>query len=176
MLGGAVGWGLTLAGSKLYRANIQLFVATSSSQSALGLAHGNPFVPDRVQSYISIATSPAVTGPVIHRLGLSLTEPELAAKISADAPQNKVLINLHVTDHNPRAATRIANAVAAQFATVVENTEKADAHGKSIVRVSVIHPAIVPSSPISPDATLKIGLGGLVGLLLGAGVVIARAQ
>lgn len=166
VLGGGVGWGIALASTKVYRASVQLFVATASPAS--------PSTQWRVQSFTSIATSPAVTGPVIHALRLSLTEADLAAKISTDVPGNKVLINLHVTDHDPHAATTIANAVASQFATVVEKTEQTHAHGTSPVRLAVIRPATVPASPIRPDAALNIGLGVLVGLLLGVGVLIAR--
>src|SRR3954451_21719069 len=95
VLGVAAGVLLTVTSTKIYQASVQMFVATSTSQSATDLAQGNIFTQDRVQSYTAIATSPQVTGPVIHSLGVPLTDSDLAAKISADAPQNKVLINLH---------------------------------------------------------------------------------
>ena len=174
VLGTALGVLLTASTKKVYEASVEVFVATSTTSSALDLANGNTFAQERVQSYTSIANSPAVTGAVISKLGLPLSTSQLAAKISADAPQNKVLINLHVTDHSPSQAATLANAVAAQFATVVQDTEQTDADGKPVVKLTVIHPATVPSKPIKPSKTINIGLGFLLGLLAGVGVVVLR--
>jgi capsular exopolysaccharide synthesis family protein len=174
-LGAAAGIGLTLATTKVYQASVQTFVATSNTTtSSADLAQGNTFTQDRVQSYTSIANSPAVTTAVIRDLGLDMTPSQLAAKISADAPLNKVLINLHVTDHDPRTAARLANAVAEHFDTVVENVEQTAADGQPVVKLTVIHPAEVPTSPVKPSKILNIGLGIVIGLLLGVGIVILR--
>ncbi|MBN9619911.1 MAG: polysaccharide biosynthesis tyrosine autokinase, partial [Actinobacteria bacterium] len=143
-------------------------------QSSSDLANGNTFTQDRVQSYTAIANSPAVTNAVVRELKLTLTPQQLADKITADAPQNKVLVNLHVTDHNPQTAAQLANAVSQQFATVVQNTEQTDANGKPVVKLTIIHPATVPSAPIKPNKTLYIGLGLVLGLVIGVGVVILR--
>lgn len=174
VLGIAAGVGLTVATTKVYEATVQIFVATSSGASASELSSSNTFTSDRVQSYTSIANSPDVVGPVIRRLGLKITPSQLSAKISADAPQNKVLINLHVTDDSPVAAATIANAVGAQFNTVVSNTEQTDADGKPVVKLTVIHPASIPAVPIKPSKAINIGLGLVLGLLVGLGVVLLR--
>jgi capsular exopolysaccharide synthesis family protein len=115
-----------------------------------------------------------VTNGVRDRLKLALTEQELAAKISADAPLNKVLINVHVTDHDPVQAERLANAVARQFNTVVEATDNNDTTGKPLVKLTTIHPATVPSAPITPNKVLNLGLGLVLGLLVGIGVAVLR--
>lgn len=174
VLGTALGVLLTASTKKVYEATVQVFVATSTTSSALDLANGNTFAQERVQSYTSIANSPSVTGAVISKLGLPLSTSQLAAKISADAPQNKVLINLHVTDNNPRQAATLADAVAAEFSKVVQDTEQTDANGKPVVKLTVIHPATVPGKPIKPSKTINIGLGLLLGLLAGVGVVVLR--
>lgn len=174
VVGSALGIGLTIATSKVYQAHVEVFVATSTSANAADLAAGNTFSQNQVQSYTSIATSPAVTGPVIQKLGLNLTQQELADKISSDAPLNKVLINLLVTDGSPQEAAKLANAVAAQFSTVVQSTSQIDSKGKPVVKLTVIHPATVPSAPIKPSKIINIGLGFILGLLVGLGVVVLR--
>uniref|UniRef100_UPI0035CADC38 YveK family protein n=1 Tax=uncultured Jatrophihabitans sp. TaxID=1610747 RepID=UPI0035CADC38 len=174
VLGLAAGIGLTLATTKVYQANVQVFVATTNNSTSQDLAQGNTYAQAQVQSYTSIANSPAVTAPVIRTLKLDLDESELSGKISADAPLNKVLINLHVTDHNPRTAARLANAVASQFNQVVQNAAQTDSQGKPVVKLTVIHPATIPGAPISPHKILNIGLGFVVGLLVGVGVVVLR--
>jgi capsular exopolysaccharide synthesis family protein len=174
VLGTALGIGATLATKKVYEATVEVFVATSAGTTATDLANGNTFSQDRVQSYTSIAKAPDVTGAVIDKLGLTLTGEQLANKITADAPQNKVLIDLHVTDNDPQQAATLANAVAQQFDSVVQRTEQTDATGKPLVKLTVIHPATVPTSPIKPSKTINIGLGFVLGLLVGIGFVVLR--
>lgn len=174
LIGLAIGLVVTSATSRLYRASVQIFVATSAGASPSELQAGNTFTSDRVQSYTSIANSPSVVDPVIKTLHLRLTSSELSDKISADAPQNKVLINLHVTDHDPATAALLANAVAKQFNTVVADTEQTDAAGKPVVKLTVIHPAETPSAPIKPSKVVNVGLGFVLGLLVGVAVVFLR--
>ena len=130
---------------KVYTASAQIFVAASSQNNTAALNNGNTFAQARVQSYTSVANSPAITDAVVKQLGLPITPDQLASKISADAPLNKVLLNLHVTDHSPVQAARIANAVASQFVIYVQSIEKLSAGSDaSPVELTVIHPAQVP--------------------------------
>lgn len=172
VLGSALGVGITLFTTKVYQASVQIFVATAVGDDPSQLAQGNTFSQAQVQSYISIANAPSVTDPVIQKLKLNLTSEQLADKITADAPQTKVLINLHVTDHDPGTAANLANALAAQFNVVVAQT--AETNGKAVVKLTVIHPATVPTSPIKPSKLIDIGLGFVIGLLLGLGFVVLR--
>lgn len=174
VLGAAIGIGITLMTKKVYESSVTVFVAaTQTADSASDLSQGNSFTESRVQSYTDIATSPKVTEPVIGKLKLSLTPQQLADKISADAPLNKVLVNLHVTDHDPQLAARLAAAVGDAFITAVEATDRT-ATGQPAVYLTVIHPAAVPDGPIKPNKLLDIGLGLIVGLLVGIGVVVLR--
>ncbi|SHG30040.1 capsular exopolysaccharide family [Jatrophihabitans endophyticus] len=175
VLGVAAGIGLTAATSKVYEASVEVFVATSPTSDASQLAQGNAFTSDRVQSYTSVANSPDVTDAVVARTRLGLTSQQLADKITADAPQNKTLINLHVTDGSPTRAARLANAVAEEFDSVVaRKVEQTDSAGKPVVKLTVIHPATVPTSPVKPNRTVNVGLGFVLGLLVGLGLVVLR--
>ncbi|MGI8591503.1 MAG: polysaccharide biosynthesis tyrosine autokinase [Nakamurella sp.] len=172
VFGSALGVGLTVFTTKIYQASVQIFVATAVGDDPSQLASGNTFSQAQVQSYISIANAPSVTDPVIQKLKLNITSQELADKITADAPATKVLINLQVTDHDPRTAADLANALAAQFNIVVAQT--AETSGKAVVKLTVIHPATEPTSPIKPSPLINVGLGFVIGLLLGLGLVVLR--
>ena len=174
IVGLAVGVGLTLATKKVYQASVQIFVGTAANSDPSALNGTNNYITQRVQSYISIANSPQVTGPVIKELQLQLTDQQLADKISADAPTGRVLINIHVNDHSPTLAARLANAVADEFNIVIPSTEQPDAQGNPPVKLTVIHPATIPSNPISPKKIINIGLGLAVGLILGVAFVLVR--
>jgi capsular polysaccharide biosynthesis protein len=168
-----VGAGATLATTKQYRASAQIFVAIDSASDTTQLAQGNTFTQARVQSYTSIATSPAVMQPVVDKLGLNLTADELAAKVSADAPLNKVLVNIHATDHSPELAAKIANAVADQFSKTVSGLDRTRSN-IAIVKLSVTHPAAIPDAPVTPRTKLNLALALLVGLGLGIGIAVLR--
>ena len=174
VVGTAIGVGITLTTTKVYQASAQLFVATSATDNASQLAQGNLFAQAQVQSYTTLATDPRVTGPVVKALKLKITSAQLANKVSADAPQSKVLINLHVTDRNPKTAATLANAMAAQFAKVVQTTSQTDPRGAPVVKLTIDHPATAPTAPIKPSKVTDIGLGFVLGLLLGLGLVILR--
>lgn len=174
-LGIAGGVALTIATTKVYQADAQLIVAISGAQDQSQLAQGSSYITQQVQSFTSIANAPAVINPVRRQLGLTnaYSEQDLAAKVTADAPLNKVLINLHVTDNDPKTAARLANAVAAQYTKVVEATQP-NANGQQLVKLTVIQPAVVPDAPIKPNKVLNLGLGLVLGLLLGIGLAVLR--
>jgi capsular exopolysaccharide synthesis family protein len=171
----SAGVAYTVTATKIYEATAQIFVATSSAGDASQLAQGNTFTQARVQSYTSIATSPAVTTPVIKTLALHLTADQLISKINSDAPLNKVVINIHLTDRSPEQAALLANAVATQFSAVVEQMERTSAAARSPVKLTVTKPAAAPTAPVKPNRTLNIALSGLVGMVLALGLIALRA-
>ncbi len=173
IVGTAAAAAYVLTSTKMYESSTQVFVASASATDNSQLAQGNTFAEARVQSYTSIPSSPKVTVPVIAQLGLPMTPDQLAREISADAPTNKVLVNIHVRDKSAQQAARLANAVAAQFSTAVEELETTSPTGAP-VKLTVIHPAKVPSSAASPQTRLDIGLGLVLGLIVGIGLAVMR--
>ncbi len=170
----AVGVALTLTTTKKYEATAQIFVSTATADDPQQLAQGNTFTQARVQSYTSVATSPTVTESVVSDLGLSMTAGQLASEISADAPLNKVLINLHVTDRSPAQAALLANAVATRFGSIVEGLEQTSSRTTSPVKLTVTKPAQAPSVPVVPRRKLNLALALLIGLVLGLGIAVLR--
>ena len=170
------GAAVLLSSSKKYEATAQIFVSTAGAAdtTAADLAQGNTFTQARVQSYTSVANSPSVTEPVLKQLGLAMGVDALASEISADAPLNKVLINVHVTDRDPVKAAGLANAVAVQFSKVVESLEQTTTTQASPVKLTVTKPAQVPGSPSSPRPKLDIALAVILGLVLGLGFAFLR--
>jgi capsular exopolysaccharide synthesis family protein len=178
VVGIGIGVGLTLATTKTYEASVQLFAYVPSTGSDPSAANqGNLYAEAAVQSLTAGANSPQVTGPVIADLNLSLTQEGLASEITADAPLNKVLINVHVTDKNPALAARIADDVAGQFtnfAAKISGNKGAKSDQGNVIKLTILHPASIPASPVKPNKVLNIGLGFFVGLLLGVGVAVLR--
>lgn len=157
-----------------YQADTQLFVSTQGGSDAVALMQGGNFTQQRVKSYPSVVVSPAVLGPVIDDLDLDTTPRALAQQVHATAPLDTVLIDVAVVDPSPKAAARIANAVARQFVETVSELERPEDGEPSPVQVSVIRRADVPEQPVAPRIPLVLALGLLVGLALGLGVAVLR--
>ncbi len=166
---------VTALSTRIYQADAEVFVSLRDGSPGTSNAYqGSLFSQERVKSYARIANSPAVTGPVVRQLGLDLTPEQLASKITATAPTDTVLVDLVVKDASPSRARDIANTVASQFAKVVSQLEQPAAGQRSPVSVTVVRPADLPVSPVSPRTTVNIVLGLLVGLVLGIGVAVLR--
>lgn len=158
-----------------YKASAQLFVSANDiGDLASNLQQGAQFSQDRVQSYAAIINSADITDPVAARLKVGLTGKEISKEITADAPANTVLVNVHVTDTSPRRAQLIANAVSSQFAAYAGNLEATADNATSPVKVTVVKQAELPTTPVSPKVGLDLVLGLLVGLLLGGGGAVLR--
>jgi succinoglycan biosynthesis transport protein ExoP len=162
-----------------YTATVQQFVSmtgqvdTSGTNGALS---GSQFTLQRVKSYTQIATSSQVLQPVIDQLRLPTTVGRLADRVQASNPLDTVLITLSVTDVDPRRAADTANAISVQLGKVVQDIEAPAGGGVSPVKVTVTEQATVPTAPVSPKVKLNLALGLLVGLGLGAGGALLRAQ
>lgn len=127
-----------------------------------------------MQSYVSVATTPAVAEAVIRKLDLGMTPAQLATSVSADAPARKVLIDLHARSSDPELAARIVNAVAEVFISVVEELERPSDAAESPVKLTVTHPAKVPAAPVEPRIQLHLGLGLVAGLIISIGLAVLR--
>jgi tyrosine-protein kinase len=164
---------------KAYVATSQVFVTTSQVKDASGLFSGNQFAQSRVQSYVSVVTSPLVVEPVRTQLNIGLSEHQLARKISATAPLNKTLVNISVRDGSAREAAAIANSAASRFINVVKDIETqttptATQAAAPVLRLTVIHPAAVPSAPVAPQKRLLVLVGFFGGLVVGLLIVVLR--
>jgi succinoglycan biosynthesis transport protein ExoP len=173
-LGAAVA--LTALSPRIYEAKVEVFVSLrdSSSSAATNAYQGDLFSQQRVKSYAQIASAPVVTQPVIEKLGLDTTPDALAGEISTEVPNETVLVDIAVRDRSPAQARDLANATATQFAKVVGDLERPSADQQSPVSVTVVRPATVPTSPVSPRPVVNIALGILLGLATGLGAAALR--
>ncbi|WP_394815666.1 YveK family protein, partial [Clavibacter michiganensis] len=138
-------------------------VSVRTEGAATGdLVQGTTFARQMVTSYVDVVNTALVLDPVIDELGLDTTVAGLASRVTATTPLNTVLIDISVTDGDPKQAAEITNAIAESFAGVVQSTlEQPAAEGASSpVTVTVTEPAVAPSSPSAPNVRMLILLGG----------------
>lgn len=173
--------GLLLAGvavmltTPTYTARTQLFVATQNSGSVLELQQGNTFSQARVASYVETVKTPMVLQPVIDSLGLDMSPSTLASKVSANVEGSTVLLNISATDSSPVRSAAIAEGVANSLISAVNRLESPSKDGTSPVRLSIVTPASAPSAPASPNTSLFLAAGLLIGAAIGVGSAMVRS-
>lgn len=174
LLGLLLGGAASVAVKPTYTSQTQLFVAIQNSGTVQELQQGNTFTQSRVQSYVKTTLTPVVLQPTIDSLGLGISPEELALRVKASTDLNTVLINIEVTDTSPVQASAIAQSVATSLIKAVDALEKPKGGGASPVNLSVITPAVAPTTPSAPNTKLNLALGLLVGLAAGLGAAVVR--
>lgn len=174
LLGALAGLALALLATPVYTASTQLYVSVQGGQSTSDLVQGSNFTRQQVTSYTAMVGSPLVLGPVIDELGLDERAESLAGRVRAQSPVNSSLINITVNDENGALAATTANAVAEEFARVIDELETPAGGGTSPVKTSVVREAVAPTGPSSPRTSLNVALGLVIGLAAGIAVAALR--
>lgn len=170
----AAAW--TMTRTPVFQAKSQLYVSVRAGEGSISeLQQGTSFARQAVTSYVDVVTTAIVMDQVSAELGGTPKASELAAQVSASSPTNTVLINIAASDSDPVVAAEIANVTSAVFADVVTNQlETPDAGAPARVRIDVVQPAQVPSSPVSPNVQRTVMLGFLLGLMAGLAIAVLR--
>jgi succinoglycan biosynthesis transport protein ExoP len=173
LVGGGVALGYSLWQKPVYSAATKVFVSTSTVSTVQDLAQGNTFTVQRVKTYADLATTPIVLDPVIRQLSLNTTSELLSKDIKSSAPLDTSIIDISVSNTNPAAAARIANATARSLTSTVQDIETSNKlDSSSPVKLTLVQTAVVPTVPDSPKIPLNTALGLLIGLALGIGIAL----
>ncbi len=179
VVAGTAGMAVSVLATPVFRATSQVFVSVRGSESTADLLQGSNFTVRQVLSYVELVKTPRVLDPVIEDLGLAETPERLAGRVQAESPEDTVLINVTVQDESPQRAADVSNAVAESLAVVVQELETPQGDGESAappspVEISTVRAAVAPTSPSSPNTTMNVALGLLVGLASGIGLAVLR--
>lgn len=164
----------SLTRTPLYSASSTVVVSTQGGNTVGELQQGSNFTQSRVQTYTQLVTTPIVMNPVIDELGLGVTAEKLAGSVSASAGVGTFLVTITVTDPDPVQAADIANALGESLTQSVAQIEPPNSAGDSPVRLTRVRDAIPAGSPSTPNTTLNIALGALVGFAAGIAVAVLR--
>jgi capsular exopolysaccharide synthesis family protein len=170
--------GTTIATSlatRTYTATAGVYFTVRTAESVSALAEGATFSQAQLASFATLAVTPTVLEPVAEKLGLPGGAGALSDQLAVTALSGTTVLDLSVTDTDPRQAARIANAVAAQVITVVQDlAPRNPASQDSSIKATVVTPATVPHSASAPNSTLDLTAAVVLGL--GLGVLLAFAR
>ena len=156
----------------MYASETRIFVSTSQADENSAYT-GNLFATQRVASYADLVTSNQLAERVAAELG-DAEASDLREQVSASAVPETVLLEITATDADPERARDIAQAYAEQLQALVEELETPRGTASAVVKATLIDDAQVPESPESPQPLRNLALAGVLGLLLGIGLAVAR--
>lgn len=155
-----------------YQATNRVFVQTQAGSNVADLNSGVNFASQQITSYADVATTPLVLDPVIDELGLDVTAQQLAAQISTTVPPETLILEIIATDTDPAQAAAIANATSDSLQAQVSDLETNG--DDASVELTVISPAVEPSSPSSPSIPRNIAIGLVLAVLAAVTTAILR--
>ena len=121
-----------------------------------------------VKTYIAILKNRTTLDAVIEKSGVNYTSQELYKMISAESVNETEVFKVKVTSNDPYDSAKIANCIAKvlpmRISEIIEGSS-----------MKVVDSAVVNRNKVSPSITKYTGLGGLVGALFAAMVVIVMA-
>ncbi|SFC10931.1 Capsular polysaccharide biosynthesis protein [Alkalibacterium subtropicum] len=116
-----------------------------------------------INTYKDIIKGPVILDDVREDLNLSLTHTEVADKISISNASDSQVFSITVNDTDPYAAAELANTTASVFQEKLNEIMNVD-------NITVISPAVPDTSPVSPNNTLNLAIGLVLGGMVGVGL------
>ena len=155
----------------IYKAQAEVAVYPTSSAGGTAL---QPFVMGTEKG---IASSGALLSIVSQ--SLRIPESTLQRGLSVSVPVDTDLLQISFSDPDPQVAQNVAEAVAETYVTYGTSMSLPTTRGgvsSPGVQASVITDAARPTSPVSPNRLLIVGVALILGLALGIGVALIRDQ
>lgn len=144
----------------IYQASTELVVSRADIENPVNQSEmaGNVQL---MNSFNQIIATPRILDLVVQELGLEgETGRSLGNRIDARNATNSLVMVLTVRHENPEDARNIANMTAIVFAQELPEIMNFD-------NISILAPADLPTSPISPRLTMNVALGLVVGAMSG---------
>ena len=163
----------TLMRPKVYQAQAAGFVASQGGGSAAESSINDSLAKSRTPSYIVVAKSRGTAEAAAKIIGTDESASALIGRVSVVQPPDTVLIQVTAEGATPESATELANAWIQALAKEVERIEGT---GKGAMRVVPQESAELPSAPVQPNPRRDVPLALIVGLLIGLGIAVVRAQ
>ena len=166
LVGGALGYGLSLQITPTYEATTRLLVTQRQTEGVVQL--NDIQTAERLANTFSrLVTLRPVLEQAIADGGLPFDTAELGGRLTVSNPAGTQLLELSAQSSDPALAARTANEVAAAF--ISSNQAELTARPG---QVSVVEQAIPPAAPVSPRPLLNAILAAMLALGVTGGIVM----
>lgn len=145
-----------------YSATTQLLVNRTQQTETIQQSDINTNL-QLINTYKDIIKGPVILDDVREELNLDLTYTQVSNKITISNASNSQVFSITVNDTNPHVAAELANTTASVFQENLNEVMNVD-------NITVISPAVANTAPVSPNNTLNIAIGFVLGAMIGVGI------
>lgn len=145
-----------------YSATTQLLVNRSQQTETIQQSDINTNL-QLINTYKDIIKGPVILDDVRDEMNLDLTHTQVSNKITISNASNSQVFSITVNDTNPHAAAELANTTASVFQENLNEVMNVD-------NITVISPAVANTAPVSPNNTLNMAIGFVLGGMISVGL------
>ena len=135
--------------------------STSSTSNYSELTAGSMLTKD----YMELVKSRPVLEKVISVLNLEMEPDQLANMITVSTPTDTRIMSISVESPSPKESKEIADALREAVSVQIKEIMNADA-------VNTVEEGNLPTTKSSPNTTKNMALGGILGLVIAAGIIV----
>ena len=163
ILGGSAFAGTKMFITPKYTASSMIYILTKTTSitSLADIQMGKQLTVD----YEALAKSRPVVERVIKDMNLDYTYEEAVGMIQTENPEDTRILKFKITHTDPKIAKEFANVMAEVTADRVAYIMDTD-------KPKIVEEAVTPKVPSSPSTVKNTVLGGLIGAMLSAGVIM----
>lgn len=159
---------VTLLTPATYTSSTSVLFTAEQGTRAAEARQGEQYAEASITSFVDLARTPAVLGPVIEQQALRMSPDELADALDIRVTTGTTLIEITANMGSAEEAVAVADAVSQQLRAVL--VDLAPGAGASGLTVTEVSPAQRPEFQSSPSGRRNGAIGGAVGLLVGVGI------
>jgi capsular polysaccharide biosynthesis protein len=151
----------------VYQAQTTLYVGKNAAEESIStndIYLGSYLIND----YREIAKSRIVASAVISELGLNMDPNSLMERIKVSQKEDTRVVQLSINDTDPQIAMVLTNKVAEVFQKTVTDIMK-------IENVQILDKAELPTYPVSPNKSMNLQIGILIGFVIALGIIFLTA-
>lgn len=167
----------SLAMPQLYESTVRVYFS-SNGNTAVDQVQLGTYTAQRVKSYAALAEDTSVLQGVIKRSKVDTTPEAFQENVRIEVIPDTVVLRIAVRDASPRIARTLADAYAAEIGSTIGKFERptvgAGPKVPSPIEARSQGSASVSSGPVSPNMSLNVGVGAVLGLLFGIGGAVLR--
>lgn len=151
----------------MYQSTASLYVINRQGAEGSATSSDLSAATSLTYDFEQMVTTNLVLEPTIQKLKLDMTSAQLAKRVTVNNPTNTRILEITVTDEDPKRAKRIAD-------TLSDISANAIVEVMEIEKVNSIDRGLVAQSPASPSIKKNVLIGALLGAFFSCAVIVLR--
>jgi capsular exopolysaccharide synthesis family protein len=173
-LGVGVAYAWTLVQTPVYEATADGIIQAREIEEGMTSTSGDTMARQKVETYLEMASWEAVADEAIQALGLEISADQAVARIAVVNPNNTAILRVTAQGSSPQDAVTLAEAWITALAAVIDDFEGDGTSGSAPLSITVASAAALPTTPIFPDLSTSLIVGGVLGLGFGIAFALVR--